>query len=275
MQLWDYLFLMPLGLIAGSCGGLLGIGGSVVMIPAMALMFGSDQQHLYQATAMIVNFFVVAPAVLRHMRARATIRSVTRIMIPSAIAGAIVGVRLSELPVFKGVGQGYLQIIFATFLAYVLAHNLLRMRATRGASAGSVAPVDKPPHPIAIILVGLPTGLLGGLLGIGGGLYAVPAQQVCLRLPLPNAIANSAATILWSSVVGAILKNAGLASHAQSWSHSVLMAACLIPTAMIGSWFAAGRVHHWPVNVIRAIFSILLAYCAVRLFLLGWNQLSM
>ncbi|MFQ5411852.1 MAG: sulfite exporter TauE/SafE family protein [Phycisphaerae bacterium] len=274
MPIWDYLFLLPLGLIAGACGGLLGIGGSVVMIPAMALMFGSDRQHLYQATAMIVNFFVVAPAVIRHLQARATIRSVTRIMIPSAIAGAIVGVRLSEMPVFRGTGQGYLQIAFAVFLAYVFADNLMKLKGGPHRGGGPALDADGKPNPFAVILVGLPTGLLGGLLGIGGGLFAVPAQQVCLRLPLPNAIANSAATILWSSVVGAVLKNAGLAAHAHTWSQSVLMAACLIPTAMVGSWFAAGKVHRWPVGVIRVFFALLLAYCSVRLFLMGWGQLS-
>lgn len=274
MQAVDYLFLMPLGLVAGACGGLLGIGGSVVMIPAMALLFGAERQHLYQATAMIVNFFVVAPAVMRHMQARATVRAVTRWMIPSAVAGAILGVRLSELAVFRGNGQGYLQITFALFLGYVLAYYVVRLKTARSRPAPRSPDVSGRRGAWLAICVGLPTGLLGGLLGIGGGLFAVPAQQFCLRLPLPNAIANSAATILWSSVVGAVLKNAGLSAHAHSWSQAVLMAICLIPSAMIGSWYAAGKVHQWPVGVIRGAFVLLLAYCAVRLFLMGWHQLA-
>ena len=124
MPYWDYLLLLPVGLLAGASGGLLGIGGSVVMIPIMVMMLGSHQQHLYQATAMIVNFFVVAPAVLRHRQARATLAPVTRLMIPSAIAVAIIGVYLSERSIFRARGQGYLQLAFAVFLASVLAHNL-------------------------------------------------------------------------------------------------------------------------------------------------------
>ena len=272
MEIWQYLVLLPLGLLAGVSGGLLGIGGSVVMIPGMVLLLGSGQQHLYQATAMIANFFVVAPAVVRHSQAGATLRPVTRVMIPSALGGVVAGVWLSELNLFKGAGQGYLQIAFASFLAYVLIHNLLRLRGQ--AEAPQIRVDSMRTSAISAAAVGIPTGVLGGLLGIGGGLFAVPAQQVLLRIPLPNAIANSAATILWLSAAGAILKNASLASHEHSWSEAISMAACLIPTAMIGSWFAAGKVHRWPAQTIRLAFVALLLYAGIRVFLAGWGQIG-
>ena len=274
MQAWEFLMLLPLGLLAGTSGGLLGIGGSVVMIPGMVLLFGPNREHLYQATAMIVNFFVVAPAVVRHLRARATFRPVTRLMIPAAILGAVAGVYLSELPVFRGAGQGYLQILFALFLGYVIADNLWRLRSRRPMPPMNEADSARVSKPLILTIVGLPTGLLAGLLGIGGGVYAVPTQQVFCRIPLRNAVANSAATILWSSVVGAVVKNLALTSHGQSWSQAVLMAVCLVPTAMVGSWYAAGKVHQWPVGVIRTAFVALLLYCGARLLMVGWGQVS-
>ena len=272
MQYTDYLLLLPLGLLAGASGGLLGIGGSVVMIPAMALMFGPDHQHLYQATAMIVNFFVVAPAVMQHIKSRATFRPMTRLMIPSAIIGAAAGVYLSNLSVFKGTGQGYLQIAIGVFLGYVVAQNLWRLRMKRQLPHMTEADSRNLSKPSVFILVGLPTGMLAGLLGVGGGLYAVPSQQVCFKIPLPNAIANSATTILWSSVVGAVLKNASLVAHGHSWSQASVMALCLIPTAMAGSWYTAGKVHRWPLAVIRVAFILLMLYAGTRLLLMGWDQ---
>lgn len=272
MQAWEYLMLLPVGLLAGASGGLLGIGGSVVMIPAMALLFGRHQEHLYQAAAMIVNFFVVAPAVVRHHQAKATFGPMTRLMIPGAIAGALGGVFLSELPVFRGTGQGYLQMMFAIFLGYVIGHNLWRLwrpRRSAGMNASDSAQLSKS---AIVAIAGLPTGLLAGLLGIGGGVYAVPAQQVWFNVPLRNAVANSATTILWASVVGAVAKNASLTSHGHTWSQAVLMAVCLIPTAMAGSWYTSGKVHQWPVGVIRAAFVTLLLYCGTRMFLMGWAQ---
>ncbi len=274
MTLTDYLLLLPVGLFAGACGGLLGIGGSIVMIPAMVLLYGGDQQHLYQAAAMIVNFFIVGPSVIRHQQARATIRSITRWMIPGAIVGVVCGVYLSELAVFRGAGQGYLQIAFAVFLTYVLIYNVARLASQSRMQPVTDESTSRFSRALIFVGIGLPTGSLGGLLGIGGGLYAVPTQQVCLRIPLRNAIANSAVTMLWSSFVGAAFKASQLGSHGHRWTEALLVAAFLIPTAMTAAWFTARKVHEWPVKVIRVAFCLLLAYAAFELMQTGWKQIS-
>jgi uncharacterized protein len=272
--LTDYLALILLGLAAGASGGLLGIGGSTVMIPGMVLLFGADRQHLYQASAMIVNFFVVAPSVLQHENAGATFRYVTRWTIPGAIVGALAGVWLSERPLFHGPGQGYLQIGFAAFLFYVVIYNLGRISSGKRLPPMDEAGAARLSPAKILALVGLPAGLFGGLLGVGGGLIAVPAQQLFLRIPLTNAIANSASTILWSSVVGAVAKNAAHTRHNFTLGQSALLALCLAPTAMLGAWYTAPRVHRWPVHIIRLAFVALLLYCGVRLLLAGWRQVQ-
>ncbi|GMU34583.1 MAG: sulfite exporter TauE/SafE family protein [Planctomycetia bacterium] len=267
-----YFWLVIIGLAGGASGGLLGIGGSAVMIPGLVLLLGPDKQHLYQAAAMIVNFFVVGPAVLRHTQVRAMLRPVTRWMIPSAIVGAVLGVFVSELPMFRGSGQGYLQITFAAFLAYVIAYNLIRLGSGHRFQKMTEADSAKLSKSLIVAAVGLPSGLLGGLLGVGGGLVAVPAQQVALRIPLTNAIANSASTILWSSVVGAIAKNSRLTEHGFTIRESLMLALCLVPSAMIASYFTAAKVHRWPVRVIRYALVALLLYSAYLLATKGWAQ---
>lgn len=271
----DYLLLIIVGFLAGISAGLLGIGGSVVMIPGLVFIFGADRQHLYQAAAMIANFFVIAPAVVRHWRVKATLWPVVRLTVPSSIIGAVAGVYASDLPMFRRGGQGYLQIAFAIFLVYVVLYNLWRLRPS---SAVQRTDQHEPPRlssTLIVLLVGLPAGLLAGLLGIGGGLFAVPAQQMVLRIRLPNAIANSAATILCSSIVGAAVKNYHLSEHGFTPGDSMMLAACLIPSAMIGSWLAAAKVHQWPVSAIRVVFVVVLAYSAVKVFLAGCGQVAL
>lgn len=272
MTATEILLLVLIGLVAGGSGGLLGIGGSVVMIPGMVFLFGSEQQHLYQAAAMIVNFFVMIPAVWQHWRAKAPFRSVTRWMVPSAIMGIVLGVCASDFHVFRGNGQGYLQMIFAVFLFYVVIYNLIRLK-----SGVRLAPMDEAQaaglsKALIVGTVGLPTGILGGLLGIGGGLFAVPAQQISLKMPLPKAIANAAGTIVWSSVIGAFVKNYSLAEHGLRWQDSCWLAVCLIPSAMIASWYTSAKVHRWPVKIIRVVFVFMLAYCGGEMFHAGWRQ---
>ncbi|HPF41444.1 MAG TPA: sulfite exporter TauE/SafE family protein [Phycisphaerae bacterium] len=265
-------FLIGVGLLAGFCGGLLGIGGSVIIIPALILWFRGDGQHLFQATAMMVNFFVVAPAVIRHFAARAYDAAMLRGMIPSAIVGILVGVWLSEFDIFRGPGQGRLQLIFATFLLYIFFQNLTWL--VRGKPERPPVTGEKSNRGLTgALFVGAPAGVLSGLLGIGGGLFMVPAQQSLLKLPLKMSIANSASTILFSSVVGAIYKTQGLSAHGTSWSSAILMASMLAPTAMIGAWFGAAKSHVWPVRTVRIAFALLLAYSSYRLYTIGWNQL--
>ena len=60
VDLVDQLILVGTGL-CGLMGGLLGIGGSVVMIPIIVHVVGRDQ-HFAQGAAMLVNVFVAIPA---------------------------------------------------------------------------------------------------------------------------------------------------------------------------------------------------------------------
>lgn len=267
----DVAWLLALGLMAGWVGGLIGVGGSIVMIPGLSLWFGGGALHLHQAAAMLVNFFVVAPAVLQHRRAGAIAPRVVRWTIPGAVVGAVGGVGLATLPVFRDAGQGWLQLLFAAFLVYVVYDNAQRLRSRSAAAArGEMAGGREDATPALLVgCIGVPIGLLGGLLGVGGGIVAVPSQQYLLRMPLRNAIANSAATILWSSAAAAALKSATLTVHRFSWLDAVHFSALLIPGAMLGGWLGGWLVHRWPVKWVRVVLIGVLAYAAVRLAMQG------
>ncbi|MFO0972134.1 MAG: sulfite exporter TauE/SafE family protein [Phycisphaerae bacterium] len=268
----DSIVLALVGLLAGWLGGLMGVGGSVIMIPALAMLWGGARQHLYQAAAMIVNVCVVAPAVWRHARAGATVRRVLEWTIPTATLGSLAGVYLSNRRVFHGPGQGFLQIIFGVFLCYVVVYNLVRLRSSQPLpDLGDAEARALPPWKL-VSLVGLPAGLIGGLLGIGGGALAVPCQQLFLRMPLRRAIANSAAIILLSSLVGAIAKNLTLAAHGYSVFDSIHIAALLAPTGFAGSYVGAAQVHRWPRRLLRLIFVCFMSYAAAHLLVTGWRS---
>ena len=108
-------------------------------------------------------------------------------------------------------------------------------------------------------------GLLAGLMGIGGGSLAVPAQQIILRMPLRNAIATSAATIATVSWLGAILKNAQLGANG-SVARSLVLAACLAPTAMVGGYIGGHLTHSAPLRLIRAIFAASMVLSALKMW---------
>ena len=267
----EIVILVGIGLCAGAAGGLLGIGGSIVMIPALTVILG-PAQHLYQAAAMIVNFFVVVPAVYQHRRARAIDYATVGRIAPLAIGGVIAGVLLSELPIFTGANEAYLRGLFGVFLFFVAATDLYRLARP---PVNPVAGAERPRIGWGMaLLIALPTGLVGGLLGVGGGIVAVPLQQRLLKIPTRIAIANSAATIIAVSTVGATLKNYRLVSDHGYTTQSFVLAAILIPTAIVGSLIGARLTHRVPVKLLKGAFAVVLILASIRLSQGAWQTLQ-
>jgi uncharacterized membrane protein YfcA len=267
----DTLILCGIGLVAGVLGGLLGVGGSVVMIPAMTEFFG-PQQHLYQAAAMIVNFFVVLPAVYQHRRAGAIMGGMVRRMAPLAIAGVVVGVVASEWSVFHGAGQARLVMLFGVFLFVVAARNTLRIVRGGSRRIDTADPGDELGRGWRVgLAAGVPTGIVAGLLGVGGGTVCVPVQNRFLGIPIRNAIANSAATILALSLIGAAGKNYALHTQHPEYTltQSLHLAAALIPTAIAGSLLGSRLTHQLPLRALHIIFAAFLFIAGGRMVMRG------
>jgi uncharacterized membrane protein YfcA len=262
----ELFILILVGLGMGVMGGLLGIGGSLVMIPALTLIYG-ENQHLYQAAAMICNFFVSASALIAHRKAEAIVKCVLVRLIPAAMIAILCGVMLSNLTLFEGRNSYLLARAFGLFLVYVVAYNSYRLYLS---VHPKIVEVQKPMPKKRIaaffsMFCGAVTGLAAGLLGIGAGTVATPLQQVTLKLPLRNAMSNSAVTIVSIAWLGAIYKNATLAQHGIALGDSLKIAACVIPGAILGGYVGGRLMHALPKNIVRAIFIGVCILAAVKL----------
>jgi len=260
-----------IGLLAGLLGGLLGVGGSIIIIPSLILYlsatesrYGGQTQHLLQAAAMLCNFFVATPSVLAHHKAGAIMKPVVVKLIPAALVGIVAGVALSNSGMFACEKGVYLGMGLSLFLVYVVGYNLWWLFDKNNLSDGFDS--DQTYSSFKVIGVGVVMGLVAGLLGIGGGALCVPAQQVILRIPLRQAIANSATTIMCVSLFGAVYKNATLAAHQIEILSSIQLAVTLIPTAILGSFIGGKLVHLLPRKVLRRVFIIFMAIVALKTF---------
>lgn len=262
--------LIVIGLAAGLAGGLLGIGGSLVIIPALTELLGPDQ-HLYQSAAMIVNFFVAIPAVNQHRRVGAVEPATVRRIIPIAVSAVVVGVLVSESSLFAGRYEMYLCGLFGMFLFCVSGLELrgVSRRNDAPASALNETP-DKPRKNSRMswrtaVAVAVPTGFVAGLLGVGGGVLAVPLQRHFLNIPLRTAIANSAAIIIATSLVGAVVKNHNYLIEHDDSLRSFALAVMLIPPAMLGSMVGSRLTHRLPIQHLKTAFLLFLLLAAMRL----------
>jgi uncharacterized membrane protein YfcA len=257
----EVLQLLVVGLLAGALGGMLGIGGSILMIPAVGLILGRDQ-HIAQAAAMIVNVFVAAPALRQHQRAGAVRWDVARRMLPFGLVTIIVGVELSNR-----LSGDRLRQVFGLFLIYVIVMNVLKLlRRTPEPHEELQRPGWGPSG-----FVGSVMGLAAGLLGIGGGGIAVPLLQRVCNLPLRQCIATSTAVMCITAVIGAVRKNMALAGLAGvdgatlDPRDSLLIAACLAPTAVLGGMLGATATHRMPLAWVRVAFILLMSWASLNM----------
>ena len=123
----EIVILLLVGFVAGSLGGLLGIGGSVIMIPATAIILGWPF-HLAQAVAMTVNPAVALSASIKHQKNQNISWWTHATVLPTAIGCICVAAWYSNQ-----IQSYWLELLFGIFLIWVLWDQIqaLKSRVTR------------------------------------------------------------------------------------------------------------------------------------------------
>lgn len=258
-----------LGLGAGTVGGLAGIGGSLIILPGLAIIFGyadaaHTEQHLYMASAMCVNVLVAIPAALRHHKAGAVRFDLLPWIMGSMIVGIVGGVLLSN----RVEGETLTYLLAAFIVAYALLNlwRVIRNRAERPSTIGTGAKGLRG----RMCVIGGAAGGFGGLLGLGGGVVMVPLLQVMGKLKLREAIATSLTVMPITAAVGASLKVISLPGHELLGEPlrriSVLwLVLAMGPAAVLGGRLGASLNHALPVRWVRAVVSVVLLIAAARM----------
>lgn len=250
-----------IGLVAGVIGGLAGIGGSMIMLPGLALLLGFDDEahtrhHVFMAAAMTVNIMVALPAARRHYQAGAVRVGVVRALLPAMAAMIIVGVLVSNL-----IRGDWLKQALAVFIAGYALLNLYRLVRQRRESEG----LPERTGVALLAAIGGGAGFIGGLLGLGGGVVTVPLLQVLARIRLRQAIATSSAVMPLTALIGAGLKLGTLPGHGRSVWEALLIAVAMGPGAIVGAMVGATLTHALPLAVVRGVISVLLLAAAAKL----------
>jgi uncharacterized protein len=257
-----------IGLLAGVLGGLAGVGGSVFMLPALHIVFSpllfgepADPQihHLYMAAGMTVNVAISLPAAIQHHREGAVRVPLLRSLIPATAVATVGGVMISNL--LEGESLRFLLAIF--LILYCVWNLSIVARPRRRAFAGHGRVENASPS--RLMACGASTGLLGGLLGLGGGFLLVPLLQLVCNLRLKNAIATSSAVLCFTAAIGAVLKLATLPQHNEKISDALIYIACLAPTGIIGALLGARWLHKLPVLAVRMVMTFLILVAATKL----------
>ena len=274
---------MAFGLFGGMIGGLLGIGGSVGIIPLATIFISPDKQQL-QCAAMLCNVAVASTAYRRYLMAGKIEWTFARRIVPAAIVFVLAGVAASTV-----IDASSFRVMFAAFLM-VVAVREFRLLAIGSEHSPDDARELSPARGAGI---GAIMGFLSGLLGIGGGVVGVPLMRAWARIPMKRAVVTSVCTMVPLAMVGATMKSitlwntpvdangatmstlaAGSAAATTSTAASSVtipsnalipalwIAACLIPTAMVGSWIGATINVHVTGKAVRWVLATYLPLAA-------------
>ncbi len=251
-----------LGLVAGMAGGLFGIGGGLIIIPALALLMDGDLK-VFQVAALPVGVAVAASSVGKHLRTDAIQWRWVWWAAPLSFVGAYAGAKAATIA-----DERLLEIVFGCFLAAsALRESWVLLRGTEPMAEQADAAIA--PVPVLGGSLGVLMGSLSALLGIGGGVLAVPWLRAFARFPLRQTVATSSVLVFITSVfatftrVFPILRDESV----EGIREELLLAAVLMPGAIAGGYFGAVLVHRLPVKRLMPVFILLLLGFAMRMFI--------
>jgi len=247
-----YLTCIGIGLAAGVLSGLFGVGGGTVIVPFLVLFL-----HFDQRLAAGTSLAAIVPTATVGVISYAVTGSVAWIPALLLALGAVFGAQLGTW-LLPRLSLTVLRWAFVGFLAAVIV-SLFLVIPSRDAEL-----VLTWWSAVALVGVGLGTGILSGLIGVGGGIIVVPvlmmlfgtsdlvAKGTSLLMMIPTAV---------SGTVGNIRRgNVDLVAAAV-----VGLAACT--TTALGAWIAT-IVDPFVGNV---LFAVYLTFIAVQMGVRAWR----
>ena len=178
--------LLALGLAAGVLSGLFGIGGGIVMVPALIAIFGFDllDANAISLAAMLLPVGILG--VIAYYRAGYVDLKKSLLISLGLLAGSFFGAKIA-----MNIGEGLLAKLYAGLLLYVAVGYLdipSLIKKKRINSETAIAPRGSV---WALILLGIFAGVIAGMFGKGGGLIIVPALVTIFRFDSKTAAATS------------------------------------------------------------------------------------
>lgn len=249
------------GLFAGFLAGYLGIGGGLVLVPALSWLFSRDPAtadvavQMAVATSLATMLFTSMSSLLAHHKRGAILWLLVRQMIPGLLAGALLGSIIADR-----IGSAALGNIFGVFALVV---GLQMLRGNRQAGSRPL------PGAFSVAATGFGIGTVSSLLGIGGGSMTVPwllwhGQRV------QNAVATAAACgypIAIAGTLGFVLLGDNPSSTPTLGYVHLTALAGVAAFSVLGAPLGVAAVHRSSPLLAKRFFAVFLLIVAVKMLL--------
>ena len=242
-----FLTVALVGIAAGFLSGMFGVGGGILIVPGLVLVAKMDQR-IAHGTSLAAVLPISAASLVTYWSHDHVDWRVSGCLAIGALMGAVLGTKLLNVLPHRTLAVAFAGILVVTAIRLYLPLD----PGVRGVlDFGTIA---------ALIAIGVATGILAGLLGVGGGVIMVPAMMMLLHLPAAVAKGTSVAVIIPTSLMGTYRnrtkKNVDLRA-------ATIVGLGGIPSAIVGGWISARMSD----SVSNILFASLLLVVAIRLVL--------
>jgi len=254
--------LLLMGAFGGFAAGLLGIGGGMVLVPFITMIFtarGFNPEltiHMAIATSLATILFTSVSSVRAHHKHGAVLWPVVKLLTPGIVIGSWIGPWIG-----KQMNSAFLAAFFGVFVAFSATQMLI---GKKPAAARAL------PGTPGMFAAGGFIGTLSGIVGAGGGFISVPFMTWC-GVRIHNAVATSAALGFPIALSGTISNiyfgwgEPGLPEYALGFIYLPALAVIVLASVSMAP-LGARTAHKMPVRQLQKVFAVILYALAAYMF---------
>ncbi|MFS0882454.1 sulfite exporter TauE/SafE family protein [Metabacillus niabensis] len=240
----EWIILLIVGLIAGTIGSIVGLGGGIIVVPMLLTLgsyfsaFDDVSPQVAVGTSLLVVIFTGLSSTLTYMKYKKVDYKSGLIFFIGSGPGGIIGAYVnkffntSSFSLWFGLFMIFISIILMVRDKLPKAKERPGKKVVRTYFGEEGEELTYAYRPILGIVIAFVVGFISGLFGIGGGALMVPAMVLLFMFPPHIAVATSMFIIFLSSATGSI-------THIALGNIDWLFAAILVPGAWFGGKFGA------------------------------------
>jgi len=187
----ELLRILLVGLTAGFLSGIFGVGGGILIVPALVLVLGIDQRLAHGTSLAAVVPIAVSGTLGYALDGKIDWPAAACLALGAATLGATAGTHLLDV-----LPRRRLAIAFAAVLALTALRLLAGNPDAGGRGTFEIGMAA------LLLAVGVLAGTMAGLLGVGGGIVMVPAMVLLVGIPAVVAKGTSLVVILPTALAG-------------------------------------------------------------------------
>lgn len=250
------LFLFFIGLIVGAYATLIGVGGGIILVPVLLLLYPTEKSEFITSTSLVVVFFSALSGTLAYARMKRINYKSGLIFSAGAIPGAILGA-LATTYIHRGLFDGIFGFLLLSLSIFILINPQRNESLKSSHNTFS-------PRLFSGFILNLLLGFISALLGFGGGIVNVPIFVYLLKFPTHVATA----TALFIATFIALISSS---THILTGvlSHGLKLPLPLVISIIIGSQIGARISQYIKARWIIRALAVVLMFVGIRIFIMA------